>query len=88
VKIILRQIDAASLFGNERMGMAQLSAWLVKLEARAAGQPNCRYSLVIERGREFIKADDAFSDLRKQSINRYIKNAGRLAQANLRNLGK
>src|SRR5215469_6877055 len=84
MKIILRQIHAASVFCNERMGMAQLTSRLVELQAGAAGQPNCRDSRVIERSREFIKAGDAFSSLWEQAINGYIENAGRLAQTNLR----
>ena len=84
MKIVLRQIDSAPVFCNERMRVSQLSAWFVELQARAAGQPNGRYSFVVERGGEFIKAGGAFAVLRKQAINGYVENAGRLAQANLR----
>ena len=84
MKIILWQIHAASVFCNERMDMAQLASRLVELQTRTAGQPYPRNSFVIERGREFIKATNAFSTLWEQVINRYIENTRRLAQTNLR----
>ena len=34
---------------------------IVKLEARTAGQPDCRYTFVIEYCREFVQATEAAS---------------------------
>src|SRR5258708_5054007 len=64
--------------------MAQFSARLVELEARAAGQPYIGDPRAVERGREFIEACNAFSTLRKEAVHRYVKNTGGLAQTNLR----
>lgn len=85
MKIVLRQIDAASVFRNERMGMPQLSPRLVELHSRAAGQPNRGDSFVVQRRREFIKSSDNFPALRKQGINRNVENARSLSQTNLQN---
>ena len=85
MEIILGKINAASLLSHKGVSVAQFSTRLVELEARAAGQPYGRYPCMIERGREFIESSDAFSTLRKESVHRYVKNAGGLAQTNLRN---
>jgi hypothetical protein len=37
VEVIFRKVNGATIFGNEGMGMPNLAAWFVKLEARAAG---------------------------------------------------
>src|SRR5919109_1163791 len=50
MKIVLRQVDAASVFRKERMRVGQLSARLVELQARAARQPKRWYFFVVERG--------------------------------------
>jgi len=85
VEVILRKINSAPILGNKGVSMAQSSARLVELETRPAGKPYGRYSRMVERGREFIESRDASSTLRKEGIHRYIKNAGSLAQTNLRN---
>ena len=85
MEIVLGKIDAASVFANKWVSVAQLSPRLVELEARPAGKPYGRYSRMVERGREFIESRDASSTLRKEGIHRYIKNTGSLAQTNLRN---
>ena len=83
MEIVLGKIDAASVFANKWVSVAQLSPRLVELEARATGKPHGWDSGVVERCREFIEAGDAFATLRNEVVDRYIENAGGLAQANL-----
>jgi hypothetical protein len=85
VEVIPRKINAAPILGNKGMSMAQFSARLVELEARPASKPDGRYPRMVEGGREFVESGGASSTLGKEGIHRYIKNAGSLAQTNLRN---
>ncbi len=83
MEIVFGKIDAASVLANKWMSVAQLSARLVELEARATGKPDGWNSGLVERRSEFIEASDAFSALRNEVVDRYIENAGGLVQANL-----
>jgi len=84
VEIVFRQVNPAAVFSNEGVRMTVFTAGVVELESRAAGQPDGRNALVIERRGEFIEAMDAASPEGNQCINRNVENAGRLAQARLR----
>ena len=81
MKVVLRQIDAASVLRNEGVGMAQLSPRLVELQPRPARQPDSRDPFMVQRSRKFIKPGNGFPALREQGINRNVENAGSLAQA-------
>jgi hypothetical protein len=65
MKIVLGEVDAASVLSDKRVRMAEFPAWFIELEARAAGQPYSRDSFMIERGRELIEPGDALSALGK-----------------------
>src|SRR4029077_9710650 len=84
MKVVLRQINRATVLGDEGMRMAELAAWVVKMEARAAGQPDRGNALVIQRCGEFIKARYGLPSRGNQFINRNVEDAGSLAQAWLR----
>src|SRR2546429_7569599 len=71
---LLAKIDAASVFANKWVSVAQLSPRLVELEARATGKPHGWDSGVVERCSEFIEAGDAFATLRNEVVDRYIEN--------------
>jgi hypothetical protein len=81
VEIVFGEIDAATVFANKWVSVAQPSARLVELEARATGKPHRWDPGVVKRRSEFIEAGDAFSALRNQGVDRYIENAGGLVQA-------
>jgi hypothetical protein len=84
MKIVFGEVNTTSVLGDKRVRMAQFSARLIELQAGAARQPYSRYSLVIQGGRELIEAGNALSVLRKKGVDRYVENAGGLAQTILR----
>src|SRR5580704_13425530 len=66
------------------MGVAELAAGLVKLEPRAAGEPNCRNALVVEGGRKFVQARKTLATCGDQRINCDEQYVCSLAQTRLR----
>ena len=61
MKVAFRQVDGTAVLRDEGVRVAVLAAGIVKLEARTAGQPDCRYTFVIEYCREFVQATEAAS---------------------------
>jgi hypothetical protein len=85
MEVILREVGRAAVFCDERMAVAKFAAWLVKLEARAAGEPYRGDSLVVQGGGELVKAGNALAADGDKGIHGDKENAGSLAQAKLRN---
>jgi hypothetical protein len=72
LKTTLGKKDATTILGDEWVGMRQLAAGLVYLEASTAGEPHCGDAVVIEGGSEFVEARGALSRCWKQVINRDV----------------
>ena len=64
--------------------MAELTARLVHLESRAAGEPDSGDPLMVEGGSELIQTRDALAADGDKGIDGDKNNAGSLAQAGLR----
>src|SRR6266702_5415631 len=84
MKIVLRQINRAAVFRNERMRVAVFAAGIVELETRAVGQPDGGNGFVVECRGEFIEALKAASPQGNQFINSNVEDTGRLTQSRLR----
>src|SRR6266700_928925 len=84
MKIVLRQINRAAVFRNERMRVAVFAAGIVELETRAVGQPDGGNGFVVECRGEFIEALKAASPQGDQFINSNVEDTGCLTQARLR----
>jgi hypothetical protein len=84
VEIAFGQVDAATVFGDEGMLVAEATARLVELEARAAGEPDRGDAGMIEGSGELVEARNAPAARGDERINGDVKNAGSLAQTRLR----
>jgi hypothetical protein len=83
MEIVLWQENSAAFLCDKGMGMSELAAWFVQLEASAAGQPNGRDGGVLEGGDEFLEAKNRPSTRRKEIINSEVDDSGGLAQTGL-----
>jgi hypothetical protein len=84
VEIIFGEINGAAILGNEGMGVAQLAARFIELQARTAGKPDGGNPLMIERGGEFIEPWETLAAGGNQRIYCDVENTGCLPQAMLR----
>jgi hypothetical protein len=84
VKVIFRQIGGASILRDEGMAVAEFATRLVKLKARAAGEPYSRDSLMVQSGSELVQTGDSLAADGDEGIDSDEKDAGSLAQTWLR----
>jgi hypothetical protein len=61
VEVIFGKIGGAAVFCDEGMAVAEFATRLVKLEARSAGEPYSRDSLMVQSGSELVQTGDSLA---------------------------
>ena len=64
MEVAFRHVHSTTVLRDEGMRVTMLAARVVELEPRAAGQPDSRYALVVERRGELIQPAEAASSER------------------------